>query len=597
MTIKYDFLEFCNEVDGCMRGVPSLLIRWIMGILPSMNFGTEMLAVAFRLILNTRLGYIFLIFSAVNIAIMTAPSLVMNKVSNSTDIADTHHYIMILVFLGLGQQVWNIVFQRIKIKLSIVIQKMYNAEKWQEYEQLSFSSMQRVDVFEYKQVKHQSVNGMRQLISWGAPHIFQLVSSIVGCLVVFVSNDVLYIGFIMVIINLVGYVLILRPIQRKISEYRQAAVDIDDVTNSKTRLLLPLFMHKYIGKDDIVDIEAQSEIGWEKFQLEWIYYGFVMGLLNQLIFIWFIFQSDITPVTFMMLYTTMTNFSNAVTSVSQFLNQYNEILTNYEKCENKLKRLDRQMLPEQHQFPESGITTYPVNLTLDNSGYSIVGPSISILPRSKTLVVGESGAGKTSVLMALIGMINGILFAHTNLSPIELFKNWTIFYQKIKQFFPVGKISIREIFDNAPDETIYQFLDLVSLSSAIRRLNNPDDNLPDNLPNDPLAVQLNNVLSGGETTRLALAYVLWLFGKHDTAILALDEIEQGCDPELAYNIISRILNRYQNKTIIIISHLEIIDNPSWIKQKYKCDIRWDNIIRFRKQDENTGTFIIDTFTS
>lgn len=47
-------------------------------------------------------------------------------------------------------------------------------------------------------------------------------------------------------------------------------------------------------------------------------------------------------------------------------------------------------------------------------------------------------------------MMEGISFKNTNLKPIELFKNWTI-YQKIRQFSSLENVLLERYFGNSND--------------------------------------------------------------------------------------------------------------------------------------------------
>src|SRR5207247_7434585 len=87
--------------------------------------------------------------------------------------------------------------------------------------------------------------------------------------------------------------------------------------------------------------------------------------------------------------------------------------------------------------------------------------------------------------------------------------------------------------------------------------------------NNVLDIEIDNKISGGETTRLALSTKIYTLIKNNKQILILDEPEQGCDPSQAYEVIGSILKTFPKKTIIIISHLESIH------EKYQ----WNKIIK------------------
>ena len=105
------------------------------------------------------------------------------------------------------------------------------------------------------------------------------------------------------------------------------------------------------------------------------------------------------------------------------------------------------------------------------------------------------------------------------------------------------------MFFGAKNDIIEECLSLVGLT----KYKNYDDDL-------------NDAVSGGEKQRLCIAIQLY-------RIIIMDEPEQGSDPKLAYEMICNIMERFNDKCFIIISHLENINN---VLSKY--DYKWDQVL-------------------
>jgi ABC-type transport system involved in cytochrome bd biosynthesis fused ATPase/permease subunit len=213
-----------------------------------------------------------------------------------------------------------------------------------------------------------------------------------------------------------------------------------------------------------------------------------------------------------------------------------------------------------------------VDLAVIENGIELkFGDNIKVLKlykKEKYLIRGASGHGKTTFINSLLGKYNGLYCKYGK--PENFFHHYVEMHQNIKEYLPTSKVTIRQLFNNEPDDNvIIEFINLCEISDWIEYIKDLD-------------VFILNRISGGQKTRLAIARQLYILWKMDKAILILDEPEQGSDPEIAYNIIDNIFKKFPEKMIIVISHLELIHI------KYK----WDNKFRIKKVN-NISTFDID----
>lgn len=218
----------------------------------------------------------------------------------------------------------------------------------------------------------------------------------------------------------------------------------------------------------------------------------------------------------------------------------------------------------------------------------IIGNPFDIKYNSKILIVGESGSGKTTFVKALLGKIKGI---ELDYGKPENFTHQIIeFFQNIKEKLPTRKITTRQLFDNGTNSQITEALKITNSYEWIMKLTKQEKtrkisksfvynlfgwqtsygNVIENCDNiHPFDIEINERHSGGEKTKLALATRIYrLLKDPNIKMLILDEPEQGLDPEIAYKIIQNIFDRFSDKIVIIISHLEKI------REKYQWDMEF-----------------------
>jgi ATP-binding cassette, subfamily B, bacterial len=173
--------------------------------------------------------------------------------------------------------------------------------------------------------------------------------------------------------------------------------------------------------------------------------------------------------------------------------------------------------------------------------------SLSLLRNRKIAFVGESGAGKSTMLNILRGLIpikEGLLSVDGKDDfPISALANTTTLIPQEPEIF---ENSIRyNITMGMPttEEEIESAIQIAGFSEIVERL-------PQGLESDVREKGVN--LSGGEKQRLALAR--GIFSIRDSSIILLDEPTASVDPATEMAIFRRLLDHLSDRCVISVMH-------------------------------------------
>jgi len=194
-------------------------------------------------------------------------------------------------------------------------------------------------------------------------------------------------------------------------------------------------------------------------------------------------------------------------------------------------------------------------ITFENSLPILPGADVNQISAKSSIhqplvIMGASGSGKSSLFNCLLGFlpyegsikIDGIEAREVSLESISL--NITVLLQNDYLFNSSIRENLRIANQSASDEQLLAALDDVELKDLI-------SSLPKGL-NTHIGPYGYN-FSGGEKQRIRLARVLL----RDTPIYLLDEPFEFLDSEQANRLSNLLLERFKNRVVVIISHLEI----------------------------------------
>ena len=175
--------------------------------------------------------------------------------------------------------------------------------------------------------------------------------------------------------------------------------------------------------------------------------------------------------------------------------------------------------------------------------------NLHIEPGSRVAIVGPSGAGKTTLVDLILGILqpqSGTISV-SGKYPNEVSENWPGSISYVPQNIFISAGTIRENValgypkEIATDERIWNALTLAELSGVVR-------NLPNQL--DSLTGEQGSKLSGGQRQRLGIARALFTSPK----LLVLDEATSSLDGQTELNISDAITNLSEDVTVLIVAH-------------------------------------------
>ena len=248
---------------------------------------------------------------------------------------------------------------------------------------------------------------------------------------------------------------------------------------------------------------------------------------------------------------------NASIRAQQYLNNALAKYGNVKSLADTFSILEVDNEPENHKKSESVRRTEKIKLVdlliyTDEVRQKVLlsANDITICNKSRTLILGSSGSGKTSFVDALLKInrnISGKIDFKDALNQSitdEVLARDVSYVEQRSQLF-TGSVLFNITFSEDQD-TIDQEL----LKTSLRVSCLDHDFLNSNLTLSTILGDRERQLSGGQQQRLAIARAIY----SQAPILIFDEVTSGFDNELADKFVERLVNHSKSDFIFYISH-------------------------------------------
>ena len=426
------------------------------------------------------------------------------------------------------------------------------------------------DMTDFHRMINSSSSTLFNLISWGIPTIVTGLRSLVMVCYILIVKGYWKTIIVTAIIYWVYFTFVMRKIQDKITSTRTKMKDLDKILVPKRKWLLQLFKNKKRNPEDIIRTDEEFDIlekdfimGWEivtngvKFVSSIISFIGLFGITewDNLLLVKIIF--DELRYTIEM----FSRFSNNFTSRAK---DFDKFLTWYEDSGEREKKIE--YLP----IPKDGIKYKSVNINIDDK-FILDSDRIDIQPNDTIILRGPTGVGKTQLINALQGFLQGAKLVPNE--QLQFYKpeyfqvNWEYMDQNMRETIPSNGMTLRDVLGGEPNtELIWELVKTVKLDDKIQSEYDIDTKIKN--------------FSGGQRMKVSLIFTLLEVIKKSKSILVLDEPEQGLDPYSRRNVVSSILDfcksgikKYikTNLSVLVIYHG---DDTDLVKMKKLANKFW-----------------------
>lgn len=264
----------------------------------------------------------------------------------------------------------------------------------------------------------------------------------------------------------------------------------------------------------------------------------------------------------------LTVFGMAAMQLLPSINRFMKALTSakssmpaLERVFEELKRYEQQV-PSQldqdaHDHHKINKLPFKKQLVLQDITFSYEGKKVldeinlTIPKGSRTAFVGESGAGKTTLVDIILGVLkpeHGSLWVDDQRVTESNLRQWQAHFGYIPQMIYIYDCSLREnIAFGLPREAIdeaqvWRVLEQASLKQFV------EEECPDGL--DTRVGENGIRLSGGQRQRIGIARALY----HDPDILVMDEATAALDNQTEAEVTKALNEAERGRTIITIAH-------------------------------------------
>lgn len=431
--------------------------------------------------------------------------------------------------------VWVSLFWEVKA----IFREMAN----RHFASLPYNNQKRVDDMEALQNKIESAGSvMTQMIIWGIPTIVRASVAVISTLIASIWYGLWWVVPMGVITMGLFYYIHLAKKRSYLSHVREECKNAQEQEDIIRKFRLQQFQNRQRDEQDIEsmirpreELELQFGLGWDTIAYDVIIFFTIMSI------IWLIpVMTDFTH--FLIAKSVYDQLRNAIEMMSHFGNQMAASVKNFDKYNEFYNKCS---CPEegvtQKTFPTAGLCFTSVKISFPG-GFSLsTDTNLNVIPGECVMLRGPSNSGKTQLLNALQGLIDGANLEHGN--PKEYTSLWEYMNQQVRDGIPTNGITLRKLLDGeADDQMLKKITEIAMIEHHFATSTDYDRPL--------------DGLSGGEKMRICIAFSLWQAQRYNRKVVVMDEPDQGLDGELRIEMLKRICIDAKNNglTVLVVYH-------------------------------------------
>jgi ABC-type Mn2+/Zn2+ transport system ATPase subunit len=453
------------------------------------------------------------------------------------------------------------------VAISNDIRIEYTEDQIRKYSTLRFDDRPKKTGPGFYDILEKSSHSIFLIIDWGLTQITSLIGSIIA--VVYTCSQKGLIPHLIFAFCVIGciYYIVIKPQQNKFTATDKKFKKFRNALMEKIAMDLIPFQYKEYEPEHIIKLRNNLIRGFSIIENKWHMLAGITSSSNHFLAMGICYATSDNVIDFMLIFITMGQLTNTISQLTGFLAQYNRIRNDFDNMDDFWKDCLFEDEPEKLPFRNNRIVNFHVkqgkiDLKLDSDFGEWV-----MWPGMKMLLSGPTGHGKTTLKKALFGLIESDMKFEYG-KPKNFYHTVADYFQEIKEKTPSSKTSLRDYFkEEESNEVIEEYLRLAwgkkynDIVSSIGK--NESDNVDENdefavikmHKNHPFDKPLNEILSGGEKSRL----ILWTRGyevdKKGKTIIVLDEPCPDVDHDTYLDTLNTFFDKYRKCMIIMIGHL------------------------------------------
>ena len=335
-----------------------------------------------------------------------------------------------------------------------VIDSFLNKFVMRTWAKLGFQSSMAIRAEQLMREARQAISCLESMCGYGVNQIIGLINTFVACMTVIIMKQQYTMAIFIVVSVLFVYFFVIKGMTSKLAADREKSRERFPEIDASLSQLSQHQQSKTGNPSGIVSLMSEY---YDIRNAERQAYGkieFVISVATNLGFLFLMFEDD--EVKLLMLVVVLNQIKNSVMNFVWFMSWYDITVTQYDKFQNLWKGAKFEDDVEQVDLPPT-IKISGVDVAMGDLNKLVHHHSLNMLEivqGAKILLIGESGAGKSSFMNAFAGSTNGVSIVDgngTSCIPAS-FRNCMLwFVQKTTDYTDTNGVILISLFKNVND--------------------------------------------------------------------------------------------------------------------------------------------------